>query len=259
MYRVPSAPQRIGSVLDSGFSLFGASLKGAFLFAVVPALAYAPVVRLARGAAASPDEGTTFWPMLAAGTLVALVLYVILGGALIAHIHAVSIGTRPPLAQSLAAGRNRAWSFLGTGLLVAIIVSLGFVLVVPGIYLLVMLLFSVVAAVVEHKGPIASLGFSRDLVRGHWWRTALLVCVIGFVMLVLYVLITVVVGIATAIRDPAALAEGRLPWYVDFVVSPLMAGVLGPLFYSLLIAAYNDLKLRREGADLTGRVAAAEA
>jgi len=51
----------------------------------------------------------------------------------------------------------------------------------------------------------------------------------------------------------------QLPWQIDFIVTPLISGVLTPLFYALLMAVYADSKLRNEGADIAERIAAAEA
>ena len=100
------------------------------------------------------------------------------------------------------------------------------------------------------------LSYSRGLVRGHWWRTAALLTITGIIVLVLYLILGIVAGIAVA-TNPDALETGAAPWYIDFVLAPLMAGVVTPLLYSLMFAAYYDLKVRHEGGDLAERIAAA--
>jgi hypothetical protein len=67
--------------------------------------------------------------------------------------------------------------------------------------------------------------------------------------------LVLVVGVLV-FSNPASLATGQAPWYVDFVAGPVLSAVAGPLTYALVLSIYYDLKTRREGGDLAARIAA---
>jgi len=253
MYTKPSAPQPIGEVLDSGFSLYRNALKGTFVFAFLGALVSAPAGRIVQ-----PTPGEPLDLSLAVIVWVpTLVLSVLLWVPVVARIHAVQHGEALSASEAIAIAVRRFPVVLGVVVLYTVAVGVGSLLVIPGIYLAVALIFAPIAAITEHRGVIESFKYSFVLVRGRWWRTALLLTIIGIVALVLYALVGVILGVFVAISGPADLTD--LPWQIDFVVAPLISGVLTPLFYALLMAVYADSKLRNEGADIAERIAAAEA
>lgn len=163
--------------------------------------------------------------------------------------------------EAMSVGLRRFPVVLGVAVLLTLGLMLGFMLfVIPGIYLMVKLVFAPIAAVAESKGVLDSFRYSWELVRGRWWRTFLLLTIIGIVAAVLYGLVGIVIGVFVAIVGVAEFEQmQRLPWQIDFIVAPLISGLLMPLFYALLMAIYADCKLRSEGADIAERIAAAEA
>lgn len=254
MYTKPVAPQPIGGVLDSGFSLYRHALAGTFVFAFLGALVSAPAGRIVQP---TPGEALDF-ALVAVVWSVTLVLSLILWVPVVAKIHAVQQGEALSASEAVAVSLRRFPVVLGVVVLYTVSVTVGsLLLVIPGIYLAIALIFAPIAAITERKGVIESFKYSFELVRGRWWRTAVLLTIIGIVALVLYALVGIVMGIFIAISGPAELTE--LPWQIDFVVAPLISGVLTPLFYALLMAVYADSKLRNEGADIAERIAAAEA
>jgi hypothetical protein len=184
--------------------------------------------------------------------LIAVALY----AALVARIDAVARGASLSLREALAVGLRRTpamfLSWLFAGILIVVALCL---LIIPGLIVFVWLLFAPAAVVIERLGPFASLSYSFDLVRGHWWRTAALLTIIGIVLTVVYLVFAVVVSIAV-ISDPTAIANGQAPWYVTLIVGPVLQAVIAPLTYSLMLAIYYDLRLRHEGGDLAARIAA---
>ncbi len=255
MYKQPDSPQPIGGVLDNGFSLYRHSLKGTFLFAFVGSLLSAPVGRVAPTPGAPADFGLI--ATLLTLSLVTFVLSLVIWGAIIARIHAVQHGESLTAREAVAVGLRRFPVMLGVVLLAMLMLGVGFLLlVIPGIYLLVRILFAPFAAITESKGVTESIRYSFELTRGRWWRTFLLVTIVSIVVSVLYAIVIVVVGAFGG----AELDElERLPWQFDFVVMPLLGGLLAPLSYALIMAIYADYKLRSEGADIAERIAAAEA
>ena len=279
-----TAPQSIGGVLDSGFKLFMASLKQTFLLAVVAALIYAPFAQVARELAIRPLQ-----PGLVGRAILAFVLLLLLAPVVMAAIllrtDAVARGGSVTLWQALAGGVRRLPALLGAGLLYTFVLMvaggilgalLGAVLgaaglspIVTGVVALVLvmipmliatvyLLFVPYAIVTDRLGPLVGLSYSWSLVHGHWWRTAALVTIIGIIVSVLYVVLVIVIGVV-AVSNVEQAAQGRMPWYVNFVLTPLFSGVITPLMYSMLLAVFHDLKLRREGGDLAERIEAASA
>jgi hypothetical protein len=256
MYEAPKTPMPVGGVLDNGFSLFKAALKATFPIALAAALLTAPIGGAYSTAVANGTGGG--WVLI--GALAAMVIELVAWGAIIARIHAIARGETLRLGDALGIGLRRGPAFLLTGLLFGLAVAAGFLLlIVPGIYLTITLMFAMIAVVVEQTGPLASLKYSADLVRGNWWRTAVLATVIALIASVLYFLVGIVVGAVAASNPQAVIATGALPWYFEYIVAPLMSGVLVPLGYSLFMALYFDLKLRREGGDIAERIAAAGA
>ena len=258
MYTKPSSPLPIGGVLDNGFLLYRYCLKETFIFAFLAALIAAPFNRMMQGSAAEPGSPSLV-PFVA--SLAVLALTILLYTPIVAKVYAIQRGQHLTLLQALEVGVRRFPVILGIACLYFLAIVIGLVLlVIPGIYLMVALAFSFIIPVVEWKGVIDSLKYSRELVRGQWWRTAALVTIISIVVGVLYALYGVIVGVAVGFDVGGSLASGQLlPWYVDLIVNPLMAGFVGPLSYALFMAVYTDLKLRREGADIAERIAAAEA
>jgi hypothetical protein len=257
MYQLASAPQSIGGVLDNGFKLFRECFTRVFFLAAAATLVYAPLGLTAAWMGVPPDTGRlgVFFLVL----LVILLASLMLSAAVVARIDAIAHGGDKPASEALAIGVRRGPAMLGAGILYAIAICIGLLLlIVPGLILMVSLLFGPYATVTDRLGPLGSLQYSRRLVRGHWWRTAALVTIGAIIVSVLYFILAFVAGVAVA-TNPEAFLGQNAPWYIDFVLSPLLSGLAAPLGYSLFLAMYYDLKLRHEGGDIAERIASATA
>lgn len=261
MYQAPAAPQTVGETLDSGFALYRDSLKDTFALALLSGLVTAPFSRLAQSMlSADVTFGNAVTQVLISLASMAVTLFFY--GAIIARIDAVHAGGRMPFGESLDVAWRRFPVMFGSFVLFVIAFIVGLVLfVVPGVYLMIALGFVLFAAILERKGVVESLLYSHLLVKGHWWRTAALLVIIGVVAVVLYLALGIVFGIAMTIGGGGVnLVPGApLPWYFDFVVTPLISSVVVPLTCALFIAVYADLKLRREGANIAEGLGSAEA
>jgi hypothetical protein len=255
MYQQPNAPQSIGGVLDSGFKLYRESLSQAYVLGAIAALVTAPANLLEnylmRTGFSVNNIGTVAVGVLAMA-LAAIVLY----AALIARIDAAARGTPISLREALSVGLQRMPAMLMSGIVAAVVAFIGFCLfVIPGLIVIIWLVFAPFAVVLERRGPIDSLSYSRAIVRGHWWRTAALLTIIGIVLMVVYLIFAVGISIAV-ISDPAAASDGQVPWYVTLIVAPALSAVIAPLTYALMLAIFYDLRLRHDGGDLAARIAA---
>jgi hypothetical protein len=116
--------------------------------------------------------------------------------------------------------------------------------------------------VLEHAGPLKSMGRSWRLVRGSWWR------VLGILLLT-----SLIVGlIGLLIRVPFAIGGGGLGIFTGqsssggtsvaavalAAVGGIIAGtLLTPLSAGVTVLMYTDLRMRREGMDITLQASAA--
>ncbi len=257
MYEPPTAPMTIGQVLDRGFSLFKASFASVWLFALVVSIAAIPFNSVG---VATDDLPPDQMPLgLALGSLGFGLLYVIVSivifGAIVSRIGAIARGTAIEAGEALGVGFRRGPALVGAAILYTIgTVLMLFLLIIPGIWFMVAFAFAMYATILDRKGPIEALRLSFAMVRGHWWRTAALITIIGIIAGVIYILLGFIVGFVTAFGAGSEEAlQGTLLW-LQIIVFPLLQVVLVPLSYSLFVALYNDAKLRHEGSDLAARI-----
>jgi len=126
---------------------------------------------------------------------------------------------------------------LGLGIVAGICIGIGFLLlIVPGLILLTIWAVAAPVLVLERKGVFASLGRSRELVKGNGWQVFGVIVAIFVIELV----IGLVVGAIGAIGNSAALR-----FVVQLVVNVLLAPV-SALAASTIYFALRDV--RGEGA-----------
>jgi hypothetical protein len=139
----------------------------------------------------------------------------------------------------------------GASLLFGFAITVGLLLfIVPGIYLMGIFQLVFVVIVVEDARIGRAFGRSRQLIKGHWWRSAVIISVAIVILIVLGLLDGLVAALAAAIGSAAiAFFANQV---VGFVVNIIIVGWMP----SILLAMYYDLKLRHEGEDLSARVEA---
>jgi len=256
MIQRATGPLSIGGVLDQGFKLFRASFARAFALAAVGALLVAPFNTLIQGAAARAEAGEPVLTSILAALLAVVVVSCIVYAALMVLVDSVANGAPLTIGQAISRGARRAPEYVVCGLLYALGVLVGTILlIVPGVILAVYWVFAATVVLVKGFGPIRSLKHSFRIVRGHWWRVAVLLTTMTIVAFVLYLALGIVVGVAAAV-SAAALTEDAVPLWIDYVLTPLISGIAYPLIFSFLLASYYDLEVRHEGADLAARIAA---
>jgi hypothetical protein len=137
-------------------------------------------------------------------------------------------------------------------LLMALVIGLGFLLmVIPGIILGVGLAVAIPAVVLE-TGRSASGALSRswELTRGSRWR----IFGLGLTLFVLLYVPVVAISGLVAWLIPGGAAAGFGPSSTATIVALAIGGVVQlfiyPLFYCVLTVTYYDLRVRKEGFDL---------
>lgn len=125
--------------------------------------------------------------------------------------------------------------------------------IVGTIVLYVRFLFATQAIVLEGQGPISALGRSWRLSRGNFWRTLLLIFLMGILSYLISGLPASGVNLAVtfSMRSTEALLLGS---FVTTLVANLGLILALPLQFCVYTLLYYDLRVRREGYDLELRV-----
>jgi hypothetical protein len=154
------------------------------------------------------------------------------------------------LSASFSFALERALPLLWVSILTAVVVLIGFVLVIiPGIYLAVSLAIAVPVLMAEDRHGLSALSRARELVSGRWWQVLGAIVVAAIVALVGEIIIgllakPIVSGIAPHSVTGYLLISALVNALVSIVFYPFTAAV--PLvIYVDLLARKNDPQLDR--------------
>lgn len=249
-----SEPQTVGRVLDSGFKLFVKAFTGVLPLSLAAAavLAVPNIANVLMGGTEqvqSPVPASTVLVLF----LVALPIYMILIAAVVYRLGAVAELHQASAGQALSRGVRCALPLIGAALLYFLAMAGGLILlVVPGIILSLSLSFAFIAIVLDDESALAALKRSHRLVWGNWWRTLAVVSVPVVIVMILYL------GLGIAFGATLIMSDGKPESDVLItanLIEAAIGGITAPLIYSIMIAQYHDLKLRKEGHDLAARLA----
>jgi len=117
-------------------------------------------------------------------------------------------------------------------------------------FLLGRLFLSYFALVADDAGAVASIRVSWTLTQGSWWRCSAILVVLVIIGFVFALVIALVNGLIAVSLGPISLGATVLAQLVGVAANAF----LGSLYPAVLIAIFHDLKLRKQGVDLVGRV-----
>lgn len=227
---------RLGRVLRVTFSVLSRYFPQ---FVAVTAVASLPSLLLMQALVTAETGLRTTTALSLLGAVVALV-FNSLGQAIVVHGAVQHIRQRPVrLADSMKTGLDWALSVVA---LTIIELCLGAVallaLVFPALILVTTWAVTVPVCVLERRGPVASLGRSSELTKGHRWRIflGLLVPIFAADLLVT----TVIDDVLTAPSGIGLMLVATLAWN----------GVWGAFYAVALAVAYHDLRVAKEGVDI---------
>src|SRR5882672_1934138 len=254
MVALASEPQSIGKVLDSGFRLFVKAFTSALPLSLAAAavLAVPNIANVLMGGteqAQSPVPASTILVLF----LVALPIYMILIAAVVYRLGAAAELHEASTGQALARGVRCVLSLIGAAILYFLAMAAGLILlVIPGIILSLSLSFGFFAIVLDGESALAALKRSHRLVWGNWWRTLAVVSVPVVIVMILYLGLVIVFGATVVMSDGRPSSDVLI---TANLIEAAIGGITAPLIYSIMIAQYHDLKLRKEGHDLAARLA----
>ncbi len=260
----PSRPQSIGEVLDTGLRLFrvtlGHCLPYGALFVIAGQLGNFHDLFSGRLPRATFEHDLTWWMYYGVGLALTLLLW----GALLLRQQALATRGSSSMRAELSASLRRLPHLAALTLLASAGVTVGLLLLVaPGLYLAVAFAFGTPILLLRREGSaVSALAESVRLVRGRWWRTALLITLVLLMMLAAYgVLATILTAASIGI---AGVAEPRLIASFSLIAGVIAGSLTAPFGSAMILAILGDLlrraELRREPADASaaGRAPAAE-
>jgi hypothetical protein len=252
---IPLRPLAVGEVLDGAFASIRMNPKAMLGLSFVVVLFGQVAILGINLAVRDASTGTRLLGALATG-VVALLQSSIVTGAIIIVIGEAVLGTRISPAEALRRLEGRIWKLVGLGLLVGLLVVLATILlIIPGIYLAVSLLFATPAFVLEKTTVSEALSRSRELVRGAWWRTFgiallgyLVALVIGGVIEIPFLLIA---GSSAGVFSTTASTDVSTSSEIVLAVGRIIGGTFTtPMIAGTIALMYIDRRIRREGLDL---------
>jgi hypothetical protein len=229
-FRIGRVFSRTTAVLSRNFPTF---------FAVATAAALPNVLVSQSGL---EKMGTTGAALMVAAVILAMMLGVFCKAIIFHGAFQDLRGAPVKLGPALRAAASRIMPLIGLTICATLGVFIGVVLlIVPGIILSVMWFVAAPVCVVERKGPLASLGRSAEITRGHRWAILGVSILLGLAA----VLVTGILEAVLGQLGDAVAALGTLIW----------DGAWGAFYAVFLGIIYHDLRVAKEGID-THQIAA---
>src|SRR5512132_2673758 len=237
-------PLGIGEILSTAFQLYRRHWRTLLAIAAVVVVPLTLLQYLFGDLVRTQGETTrngvvvetASWSVGIAGlvaALAAILMYLVLTGAITRAVAAEVVGEDPSVEQSYRFGFHRLGSVLLVSVLVGLAIVGGLILfIIPGIYIGIRLCVSIEALVVEGRRGTEAMGRSWGLVGGHWWHAFGTVVVGGLLT-----------GIVNAVITTPFNNTG---WFVQAVAAAVATVVTLP--YSALVGVllYLDLRARKE-------------
>jgi len=248
-------PLSIGEIFDASFQLYRREFRP--LIGIVLICQGLPLLLAvfigAGGAAVTGSAMAALIPLV----IVFVLLMVVLGAvATTATTFVVSeryLGRTITAREAVSRATPFLWRQIAAGLMVGMVVGLGFLmLVVPGMILLCGLAVTWPALVLEPRSTATSaMGRSWELTRGFRLRIFGLVAGLFLVTAIPQVGIDALAGVAAFMLESVGLdGVSSFVSLLGSVLSTLAQFLLFPLVYCALTVLYYDLRVRKEGFDL---------
>jgi hypothetical protein len=262
MYVKPTALRSIREVFNDAIRIYKATGRSTWMLAFGLAIV-AAIPSLLWQQPPTPALSDNLDDVLAAATaltvppavwlsiVIAVPVCLIFFSALIANINGVATGQAVSAGEAIGLGVRLLPRMCALFVLYSCIVAVGlFVLLVPGIYWGGNLQLAFVPLVIEDTGVLQSMAISRRVIKGHWWRAAMLISYPLGIYLAIFLAVMLLTDVLGSIFRAVAAATA-----VSQLLLLALDTLTAPLFIAALVALYCDLKLRLEHAGLAGRAA----
>jgi len=229
-------PREVGEILTDSLALYGRHWQNLIVIVavVVVPLSFAQVLvtrTWAGGGPARADIGTAVLGSLIVA-VTSVLMWTVLTGAITRAAAGTFLGRDLDLGDSYRFGLSRFWSIVLIGVLSALAIAGGFVLlVVPGLIVLTRLTCVIPALVIEDRRGTAALRRSWDLVRGRGWPVFGTIIVAGFI---------------TGVVNGALTAPFGDNWAARSIGASIASVLTMPYTALVGVFIYLDLRVRKE-------------
>jgi hypothetical protein len=252
-------PMSMGDIFDATFALYRqnfALFAGISAVLGVPQAILSAIIFVSRPSLTTTGADNTtqldagaallYGGLVLVSLLVTFIFNTIISGALAQAISARYLGHPMTIEGAYQALGPRVFArLIFASLLQSVFVAIGAILlIIPGIYLYIRLLFTPQVIVLERTGIFGAFSRSGELVSGTWWR------VFG-ISLVLGIMVGIINGLAGQV--PGTLLA-LIPWSGAHALGAFLSALVGvfvnPIQLGALTLLYYDLRIRKEGFDL---------
>jgi hypothetical protein len=230
----------VGSILRSSLQIYRRNFLSLFLIYSLPAFPFT--------VAQQEAQATGRAPLALVLVLVNLFVGFFAFGAITVAISDICLGDRPGVIRSYrrlggATMRRLMWS----NFLQIVVVALGLILlVIPGLILMVRLLFTSVVATLENVSGRAALTRSATLGKGFYWRNTTVL----LLFIAVFGLVGGLAGLFFALISMGVGADNLAESSVARTLIAISMLSLYPLGFTCITLMYYDLRVRKEAYDL---------
>ena len=254
MFSLPDKPETIGKTLDAGFRLYFKSFKRIIMFSVMFAIVgLIPSILTDPASTWDQTEQSLDYLLDLYGLIfiTQLINNIFIIG-LLQRMHSMTEGEICSIGEAFTTGLKKFIPLIILNILYTLAWLAGMILLfIPGVFLSVAFIYSGLVMVTENRGPIDALGRSWDMVKNNWWRTLVIVSVAMMIYFVIISILGLVFGVTVSMTSPDGFYEYA---FMLEIANALLIMLIMPLLAAIMIAGFNDLVLRREGADLETRI-----
>ena len=235
-------PRRVGEILAHAFEIYRQHWQNLFALVaviVVPLVAIQTiltqsVVNNVTDTGVVLDSGSRASSALAGlgVAVLSILMWTVLTGAITRAAAGTFLGRDMDIAESYRFGLARFWSIVLIGVLAALAIGVGFLLlIIPGFIVLTRLSCSLPSLVLEDKRGTKALSRSWDLVAGFGWHVFGTIIVSAFLTGIVSSILT------TPFRDNA---------FLYFITQSIASIITMPYMALVGILIYFDLRVRKE-------------
>ncbi len=243
------SPLTASAILNAAFELYRRQARGAWTIVAliaVPAQILVWIMIRVSLSRAHAAHGTIYASSGVALPSVAITLLGFLSGLL--TIGALSrllvetyTGRRASWEQSLAFASSHFLPLLVLAVVMAAGLVLGYVFIVPGIFLTVAWSAAVPVLMFEAVSPFRALGRSSELIRGYWWT------IFGVLLLALLIIIGITFLVDLILTGVQSSSSIDAILTLEAVARALGAILTYPFLAALSVVIYANLRSAKEG------------
>ena len=243
------APPRAGAILHDAFELYRQQARGAWaivgLIAIPAQILVWIMIRISLSGHVRVQNGSIYASSAAIPT-VAITLLGFLSGVL-------AIGALTRLCVETYAGQRTSWQdslgfasanfapLLMLSLVFVLGLTIGYVFIIPGVFLTVAWSASVPALMVERIGPMLALRRSMELVRGYWWT------IFGAIVFAVLIIVGISFLVDVVLTGPQSSSNIDLILALQGLARAIGAILSYPFLAAVAVVIYAGLRAQKDG------------